>query len=211
MSISSAAPIAQPLTRTALTALGALTILLGSPARSLAQDPTSQSGRWSLRVPGGAFVPTGSQRNSLDDAHVTAVQISRLVRPRLALTGMFSWARSRDVAVTDAPKLDVFTSDLGIEARSAERFADGPVTFSAFAGLGAGVRSYNYRKLDVDARHNLAGYGSVGGELGIGRVGLRVEVRDYATGFKPLVGSGRSRSRNDVVMMAALSFSRNRQ
>jgi hypothetical protein len=58
----------------------------------------------------------------------------------------------------------------------------------------------------VDATHNLAGYASVGSELGMGRVGLRVEVRDYLAGFQPLVGSGRSATRNDVVIMAALSF-----
>jgi hypothetical protein len=82
------------------------------------------------------------------------------------------------------------------------------VTFSPFAGVGAGARSYNYRKLDVDATHNLAAYGAVGGELGMGRVGLRLEARNYATGFRPLVGVGKSDMRNDVVVMAALSFNR---
>jgi hypothetical protein len=72
------------------------------------------------------------------------------------------------------------------------------------------VRSYNYRKLDVDATNTVAAYGSVGGELGVGRVGLRLEVRDYATGFKPLVGAGKSDMRNDVVIMAGLRFNRHR-
>ena len=108
----------------------------------------------------------------------------------------------------DTPKLDVFTSDVGVEARPIRWFAGRAVTFSPFAGVGAGARSYNYRKLDVDATHNLAAYGAVGGELGMGRVGLRLEARNYATGFRPLVGVGKSDMRNDVVVMAALSFNR---
>jgi hypothetical protein len=44
----------------------------------------------------------------------------------------------------------------------------------------------------------------------MGHVGLRVEVRDYATGFKSLVGGGKADTRNDVVIMAGLRFNRQR-
>jgi hypothetical protein len=181
--------------------------MLALPAGGLTAQ-SSQTKSWELRITGGAFVPTGSQRNFLDDAQVTAAQLSWLVRPTLAVTGTFGWARSRDINGSEHPKLDVFTSDLGVEARLPEWFTGRKVTFSPFAGLGAGARSYNYRKLDMDATHNLAGYASVGGEVGMGRVGVRLEVRDYATGFKPLVGTGQSDVRNDVVMMLGLRFNR---
>jgi hypothetical protein len=82
------------------------------------------------------------------------------------------------------------------------------VTFRPFVGAGAGGRSYNHRKLDLDATHDVAGYGTVGGEFGAGRVGLRLEVRDYVTGFKPLVGRGSATTRNDLVLMAGLRFNR---
>jgi hypothetical protein len=78
------------------------------------------------------------------------------------------------------------------------------MSFSPFAGLGAGGRSYNYRKLDVDATHNLAAYASAGGELGYRRLRLRLEARDYVAGFKPLAGQGSSRTGNDIVVMAGL-------
>jgi hypothetical protein len=205
MSVSSAVSV----TRTARIAVGTLGLLLSSARISVAQS-TSLAKTWEFRVTSGAFVPTGNQRNFLKSAQVTAAQLSWVVRPSLAITGTFGWARSRDVASFDTPKLDVFTSDFGIEARPAEWFANHAVTFSPFAGLGAGARSYNYRKLDVDATNNLAGYGTMGGELGMGRVGLRLEVRDYATGFRPLVGAGKSDTRNDVVIMAGLRFNRHR-
>ena len=35
-------------------------------------------------------------------------------------------------------------------------------------------------------------YVAVGGEVAFGRVGLRLEARHYATGFKPLIGAGTS-------------------
>jgi len=197
----------------AFSLLSALGLVLSSARTAAAQTsasetPTAQAGTWELRITSGAFVPDGDQRNSVQGARMTAAQLSWVVRPSLAVTGTFGWARSRDVVSLGSPKLDVFTSDLGVEARAAEWFTGRVITFSPFAGLGAGARSYNYRKLDVDATHNFAGYATVGGELGVSRVGLRLEVRDYATGFKPLVGTGKSDTRNDIVMMVGLRFNR---
>ncbi len=194
--------------RAALLAVGSIGLLASSTRTSVAQSSSSPDRSWEFRITSGGLVATGDQRNSLKDAQATAAQLSWDVRPSLAVTGTFGWARSRDIAALGSPKLDVFTSDLGIEARSTEWSAGRAVTFRPFAGAGAGVRSYNYRKLDVDATHNVAGYVSAGGELGIRRVGVRLEVRDYATGFKPLVGAGRSEMRNDVVMMVGLRFNR---
>jgi hypothetical protein len=212
MSISSALHSRQPLARVAFTAVIAMGMLVSSTRAAVAQTTTSvpQPKAWELRFTSGAFVPTGHQRNFLKDAQVSGVQLSWVVRPALAVTGTFGWARNRDVASIDTPKLDVFTSDLGVEGRPAQWNANGAVSFSPFAGLGVGARSYNYRKLDVNATHNLAAYGAIGGELGMGRVGLRLEVRDYVTGFKPLVGAGTSDTRNDFIIMAGLRFDRKR-
>jgi hypothetical protein len=195
-------------TSAALLALGTLGMLLSSARTSAAQTTAPDTHAWELRVTSGALVPTGSQRNVLKDAPVTAAQLSWLVRPSLAITGTFGWARSRVLASGRSPTRDVFTSDVGVELRPAEWFANHKVSFSPFAGLGAGARSYDYRKGTADATHNLAGYGAVGGELGIGRVGLRLELRDYATGFKSLAGGGTSVTRNDAVMMIGMRFNR---
>jgi hypothetical protein len=196
------------LTRAVFTA-GAVGIALTSRT-AIAQTADPQERTWETRVTSGALVPTGGQRNFLDDAQVTAIQVSRVLRPSLAITGTFGWARSRDVAAARNPKVDVFTSDLGIELRPRQWFAGRAVTFDAFVGVGAGARSYNYRRLDEPAAHNIAGYGAVGGELGLGRVGLRLELRDYVSGFKPLASAGKSHTSNDVMITAALRFNRHR-
>ena len=198
------------LTRAAVTAVGALAMLLASTRMSAAQTAAPRAGTWELRFTSGAFIPTGNQRTVLEDAQISAAQLSWVVRPPLAITATFGWARSRDLASVEVPKLDVFTYDLGAEARTSEWFAGRAVTFTPFAGAGAGARSYNYRHLNVDATHSVAGYGTVGGELGMGRVGLRLELRDYVSGFKPLAGGGKADTRNDAIVMVGLRFDRQR-
>lgn len=174
--------------------------LSGQTAEPPSQATSRKPARWELLVPSGALMPTGAQRDAIRSANITAVQLSYVARPAVAITSTFGWARSRDVALSDAPKLDVFTYDLGAELR-APRWKKG---FTPFVGAGAGGRSYNHRKLDVEATHNLAAYGSVGGDLAIKRIAVRVEARDYVAGFKPLNGAGASRTGNDVVVMAGL-------
>src|SRR5690349_4825938 len=139
--------------------------VLASAGPALAQTPT-QTKTWEVRMTGGALVATGDQRSSLKNAQTSAAQVSWMVRPSLAVTSTFAWSRSRDVSMVAQPKLDVFSSDLGLESRLGERFRERAVTFSPFVGLGAGARSYNYRKLNEDATHNLAAYAAVGGEIG---------------------------------------------
>jgi hypothetical protein len=165
--------------------------------------PAAKS-RWEILVPSGTLVPTGAQHAAIKRGNLTAVQLTYVARPAFAVTSTVGWARSRDIAIVDNPKLDVFTYDVGAEVRAPNWIAGNAVTFTPFAGTGAGGRSYNYRKLDVDATHNIAAYGSVGGELGVRRVRVRLEARDYLTGFKPLTGNGAARTGNDVVVMVGL-------
>jgi hypothetical protein len=169
---------------------------------------TKAPSRFGFLVTSGKLVPTGVQRDAIKGANMSAAQLTYLVRPTIAIASTLGWARSRDIAVVDNPKLDVFTYDVGAELRAPGSVTGKAVTFAPFAGVGAGGRSYNYRKLDVDATHNLSAYGSIGGELGVRRVRVRLEARDYVTGFKPLNGLGATRTGNDVVVMAGLSFTR---
>ena len=162
--------------------------------------------RWEFLVLSGTLVPTGSRRDVIKRGDVSAAQLTFVARPSLALTSTIGWARSRDVSIGDTPKLDVFTYDVGAELRAPRWNINESVSISSFVGAGAGGRSYNYRKLDVDATHNVAGYATVGTDVGVHGVHVRLEARDYLTGFKPLSGVGAGRSGNDVVVMAGLRF-----
>lgn len=185
-------------------ALGIVTASTLSAQTAESSAAPIQPARWELIVPSGGLFPTGVQRDAIKRGNISAVQLMYVARPSLAITSTFGWARSRDIATADAPKLDVFTYDVGAELRGRRLFAEKAVTFTPFAGAGAGGRSYNYRKLDVDATHNLAAYGSAGAELGIHRLRVRLEARDYVAGFKPLTGQGAAHTGNDVVLMAGL-------
>ncbi len=193
--------------RAALLAAASAAFLATANVAS-AQSSAPQAHSWELLFSSGALVPTGAQRHALKDAALSTAQLSYVIRSRFALTTSLGWARSRDLASVGDPKLDVFTYDVGVEARAPRSIAGDAMTFTPFAGVGAGARSYNYRSLNVDATHNLAGYGAVGGELGRGRLHLRLEVRDYLAGFKPLAGAGPSGTRNDVVALVGLRLTR---
>jgi len=176
----------------------------GTEART---EPEHKPG-WELLVSSGIIAPTGVQRAAVQQGKLTTTQVSYVVRPTLALTAALGWARTRDIATVGDPKLDAFTYDVGAELRAPRLIGGKSINFSPFAGAGAGGRTYNYRSITADATHNAAAYGTVGGELGVGRIRLRVEARDYVTVFKPLDGDGSSRTGNDVALMAGLRFVR---
>lgn len=195
-----------PAPRPAAVALVAVVSIAASrPARAQAPAPAHS---WEVLAASGALVPTGAERSAIKDAPLSTLQVSYVTRARFAITTTLGWARSRDLATLDAPKLDVFTYDVGVEARAPRWIAGDVASFTPFMGLGAGGRSYDYRKLDLAATHNLAGYGAIGGELGAGRVHLRLELRDYVSGSKPLGASLSRATRNDVVATIGLRFTR---
>ena len=109
-------------------------------ARDLAAQSvnTDTAAGWSLLVPSGAIVPTGAQRQAIRRANLTAVQIAYAPKPTVALTSTFGWARSRDVATAGDPKLDVFTYDVGAEARAPRWVEGNGMAFTPFAGAGVG-------------------------------------------------------------------------
>jgi hypothetical protein len=180
-----------------------------TPARVQdADSAVASQSRWEFRFTSGKLVPTGTQRDVLEkQSGVSAAQLTYVMHQNVAVTGTFGWARSRDIATSGEPRLDLFTYDVGTELRANTFALSKSSTVRPFAGVGAGGRTYNYRSLDVDATHNVAAYGSVGSELGVKRVHTRIEVRDYVTRFKPLTGAGASDTRNDVSVLIGIAVS----
>jgi hypothetical protein len=195
--------------RAILAALG-LGGLLVAAASAEAQDEVlttrGASSKFEIRPYVGAYVPTGDQRDLLKDAVLVGAQASWRAIPRLAVTGTFGWAPSKDRLRPGDETLDVYQYDVGAEARAPSWFGTASWDFTPFVGLGVGGRTYNYRDLDnIDSKTNVAGYGALGGEAGFGRVGLRLEARDYVSRFEPLTGSGDATTRNDLTFAAGLT------
>lgn len=171
-----------------------------------AQDITRSNG-FELRPYAGAFIPTGEQRDLLKDAVLVGAQASYRFTPQLAVTGTFGWSPSKDRITPGDETLDLYQYDLGAELRAPAWVTWGAMDFTPYVGLGVGGRTYDYRDLDdIDSKTNVAGFGALGGELGFGRAGFRVEARDYVSRFKPLTGGGDSKTRNDVTVAAGLTL-----
>ncbi len=158
-----------------------------------------------LRPFAGALIPTGPARAFLKNALLAGGQVSVRILPQLAATGTFAWSPNNDRTFVGAPTLDVYQYDAGLEGRGAGWFEGADWSFTPFAGLGIGGRTYNYRDLDFHSTTDVDGYGAAGGELAYGRIGLRVEGRDYLSQFHPLNGIGRTVNHNDVALGAGVT------
>ena len=186
-----------------IAAAFAFSSLFGA-SKAGAQDIVSSRG-FEFRPYAGAYIPTGDQRDFLKDAVIVGAQASYRIVPQLAITGTFGWSPSKDRVTLGDQKIDLYQYDIGAELRAPSWLGAGAWDFTPFAGLGVGGRTYDYRDLDVDAKTNVAGFGVLGGELGFGRTGLRVEARDYVSRFKPFTG-GDAKTRNDVTVAAGLTL-----
>ena len=169
-----------------------------------AQDVTTSNG-FEIRPYAGAYIPTGTQRDLLKDAVLVGGQASYRILPQLAITGTVGWSPSKDRLLPGDETIDLWQYDLGAELRAPSWRTWGTLDFTPFVGLGGGARTYNYRDLDVDSKTNVAGYGVLGGELGFGRIGIRLEARDYVSRFKPFDG-GDAKTRNDVTVATGVTL-----
>jgi hypothetical protein len=163
-------------------------------------------GQFEVRPFVGAYIPTGDQRDVLKDAVLVGGQASWRLIPALALTGTFGWSPSKDRITAGNQTLDIYQYDLGAELRAPSGYSAGFAELTPFVGLGAGGRTYSYRDLDVGSTSNFDGYGAVGGDVGFGPIALRIEGRDYVSQFKPLTGTGSTKTRNDIALAAGLSY-----
>jgi hypothetical protein len=192
--------------RAAFAAAAMLT--LGAAAASAQSARVYETRGFELRPYAGAYIPTGDQRDLLKDAVLVGAQASYRLIPQLALTGTFGWAPSKDRITAGNQTLDLFQYDLGLEGRAPAWWASssGGVTFTPFAGLGVGGRTYDYRDFDASSKTNVAGFGALGGELGFGRAGARLEARDYVSRFEALTGDSDAKTRNDVTLALGLTW-----
>jgi len=191
-----------------LTSIAIAALSLAMPIAAHAQIDSTAPRHWELRITSGALIPVGDQREQLQRAPLSALQVSWLPSPAVAVTGTFAWAKSRDLASERTPRVTAYTADLGVESRPAKWETGERLRVSPFVGAGLGARSYDYVHGRSAARHNVAAYGAIGAELGFGRVALRVEAREYVGGFTAMDGVGPNSPSSDLVMMTSLRFTR---
>jgi hypothetical protein len=190
-------------------AFAATTFLLTASAAAAQTPvtPASPNRTWEFLITSGTLVPTGAEKADVRRGNISATQVSRHLTPRLTITGSAGWGRLRATA-PGAARLDVFTYDAGAEVRGGRAVIGRRVTVTPFAGAGAGGRTYSYRHAGPDATHSAALYASAGAEVGVWRVRVRLEARDYVGVAGVRRDDRGAASRNDVAFLAGLRFGR---
>jgi hypothetical protein len=153
----------------------------------------------------GAYLPTGKQEKDLKSAMLAGVQVATEVRPSLDLVGSFQWSPSKNKYLTAKNRVNLYQYDAGAELMGPKATPFGG-SLKPFVGLGLGARTYHPQTTDLKSTTYFAGYGALGTEFQLSRVGLRLEGRDYLSQFKGVSGTEKGSTRNDVVLAAALAF-----
>jgi hypothetical protein len=155
----------------------------------------------------GAYVPTGDQRDVLDDALLVGVTASYDLHPNLAVLGSFGWAPTQAQAqgLAAGEDLDLFQYDLGVQGQYPIALSGG-WTAKPFVGVGVGARTYSFRDLDVDAETDFAGYVALGGSLQYQAIEVSLTARDYLSAFDGLAGEADSSTSNDLSMFASVGM-----
>jgi hypothetical protein len=182
--------------------------LLGASLPSQADAQSTSRSRFEARPFVGAYLPVGDHRDLLGDAITAGIQGGYSLTENLSLVATVGAAPSSDKRIPRYGDVDLFTYDIGAELTKSFDIGRAGITLSPFIGLGAGGRTYDYRDWNSRSETNFAGYGSLGGQLHLGSLGLRLEARDYMSSFKGLVGEMSDReTRNDLTIVTALSLS----
>jgi hypothetical protein len=188
-----------------LTILPAAVLAAALGGNAAAQTPRSG---FEVRPFVGAYFPTGDHRDLLSDAITVGLQGGYAIAQHFSLVATFALTTSSDKRIPLDDDLDLFSYDIGAELTKEFAVGDRGITLAPFVGVGAGGRTYDYRDRESDSETNFAGYGTIGGQLRLGSVSVRLEARDYVSSFKGLTGELRERStRNDVSVVTALSLS----
>lgn len=189
--------------RLASLTFAAVASVLTTAGLAIAQTSTATTPGFELLVPSGTLVPTGAQGDDISRGNLTAVQLSFGLRPNLVITSTVGWTRTTPRRLGPDARLHVFSYDAGVEYRLPRRASDRRVNLKPFTGVGLGARTHHYRDVDIATSSTLAAYASAGGELGMPKVRLRLEVRDYLT-WGGSLGTGSRSGRNDVAVLAGL-------
>ena len=152
----------------------------------------------------GALIPTGDQRNVINDAALFGGQLALETNGFLHLVGTFAFAGPNfDQQVSTGGHVHIYQYDLG-----GEMFKDMELSSAwklrPFFGLGAGLRTYDLTNGGTE--NYPAGFGALGTEFQTSNIALRLEARDYLTQFKGLSGNDAASTRNEVALSAALAF-----
>ena len=155
----------------------------------------------------GSFLPAGNAKASLASSSLGGLQMSLAVNRHVALSVTVTVAPTTDLSAPATPGLDVVMYDLGGEWRFNGWKRGGTSFFTPFVGAGLGSLAYEYSDSTSTSVSNRDGYLAVGGEIGVGLIGIRLEGRDYLSHVSAVASPTAGKTRqNDITVALGLAF-----
>jgi hypothetical protein len=158
-----------------------------------------------IRPFAGVLVPTGDNRDLVKDAFLTGVSAGFEVTENVHLLGTFIWSPTHEKLDLTRNRVNVYTYSAGAELQTS-RGVPGDRWIRPFVGAGLGGLTYRVRDVSLDEKTYFTGYGSLGVEMQLEKLGLRLEGRDYLHRFKGIEGNEKATVRNFTTFMAGLSY-----
>lgn len=175
--------------------------LAGISSATAAQQ---QDVRAELRPFVGALVPTGDHRSDFKTGATLGLQGALEVTKYAHVVANLAWTQGRAKFATFTDDLTyVWHYDVGAEVNA--YFETDQFLVRPFLGIGAGMRTYDYKASGQPARSCGTGYASLGSELQIGSIAFRAEGRDYLNCFESPVYRTKS-TRNDLMLMLGFAY-----
>ena len=160
-----------------------------------------------IRPLAGSFLPTGDAKKSLASAALGGLQMSLSTSRHFALTVTVTAAPTTDPTIAGRPGVDIVMYDLGAEWRLGGGRRGGNPVVTSFVGAGFGSLAYEYSDSSSSSVSNRDGYVALGGELGVGVIGIRLEGRNYLSHVSALASPMTRKTRqNDVTVSLGLAF-----
>ncbi len=153
----------------------------------------------------GAYIPTGPQRDALKNAMIGGVQFGYEYRDMMHFIGTLGWSPAKENVTTEHQRVNLYGYDAGIEL-FARRPVTSPWEFRPFIGTGLGARTYDPNIAGAKSHTYMDGYGALGAEFQMKQMALRIEGRDYISQWKGIAGDERNKTRNDIMLVAALAW-----
>jgi hypothetical protein len=184
-----------------IVAVAALAAFAATPASAQEHAPAR---KFQVSPYFGAFIPTGDQRDVLDDAFLSGLTLSYDFNRYVSAVGSFGWAASQGMQASSRDQdLDVFQYDLGVQGQYPLALGRA-LTLKPFVGAGLGARTYDYRDLNVDAETDFVGYVSAGANLDYRSFTIGVTARDYISDYDGIGADEESSTRNDVSLFTTV-------
>jgi hypothetical protein len=157
-----------------------------------------------LRLSGGAYVPTGAQRNVLNGGPAVGAQVALPAADNLHFLLGMGWVSASSRLAMGEDDVDLWNLDGGAEVNAARSLSE-TWELRPFLAAGVGVRIYDFADAATASTRCLAGYMGAGTEFVRSRVVLRAEARDYLSCSASPPGEKKS-ARNDLLLTVGVSF-----